>query len=69
MIVKLPTLIMYNENDLDGIDLASEQLHESIEDSQLVVIPNAGHSSPIQEPEAVTRAICGFVARVDGETD
>jgi pimeloyl-ACP methyl ester carboxylesterase len=58
---------MYSENDLEAIDRESLHMHECIETSKLAVIPNAGHSSPIEEPEAVTRVLMEFIANLDGE--
>jgi pimeloyl-ACP methyl ester carboxylesterase len=42
----------------------ARRLHEGIRGSRLVVIPGAGHSSPIEEPEAVTGALARFLDEV-----
>lgn len=63
--IRIPTLIMYSENDLEGIDRGSIHMHECIVNSKLVVIPNAGHVSPVEEPGAVTKALREFIQDLD----
>lgn len=60
--ITAPTLIMVGEEDVATPPARSEQLHRLITGSTLVRIPRAGHSAPVEEPEAVTRALSGFLA-------
>ncbi len=39
----------------------SERMHTQIKNSKLVVIPNAGHTSTVEEPEAVTKEMESFL--------
>lgn len=64
--IRVPTLIIVGEADVATLPAVSERLHARIAGSQLVRIPLAGHSSPIEEPEAVNRAIGEFLERCAG---
>ncbi len=59
--IALPTLILVGDQDVATVPAKSERIHERIAGSKLVVIPGAGHSSTIEEPEAVTRALESFL--------
>jgi 3-oxoadipate enol-lactonase len=60
--IAVPTLIVVGDQDVATVPAKAERLHARIAGSQLVVIPNAGHSSPVEEPEAVTSALRSFLA-------
>jgi pimeloyl-ACP methyl ester carboxylesterase len=59
--VLLPTLIIVGDEDVATVPKKSQRMHQAIHGSKLVIIPRAGHSSSIEEPEAVTRAIEDFL--------
>ncbi|MCO6475974.1 MAG: alpha/beta fold hydrolase [Phaeodactylibacter sp.] len=59
--IRCPTLIIVGEQDVATVPAKSEYLHQHIPGSQLVYIPNAGHTSSVEEPEAVNGAIGGFL--------
>jgi len=59
--ITVPTLIIVGRDDAATPLPRSEQLHELIAGSRLVVIPDAGHSSSVEQPEAVTAAIVAFL--------
>ena len=59
--LRLPTLVLVGEEDRATVPAKAERIHAAIRDSKLVRIPRAGHSSTIEEPEAVTRQIRGFL--------
>ena len=62
--VDVPTLIVVGENDgLTPPDL-SRNMHEHIGGSTLVVIPEAGHLSNLEAPEAFNGALAEFLATV-----
>jgi 3-oxoadipate enol-lactonase len=63
--IRTPTLIVVGDEDVATVPLKSERMHAAIAGSKLVVIPGAGHSSSIEEPEAVTRAIEAFLDGLD----
>ncbi|MCB0567026.1 MAG: alpha/beta fold hydrolase [Phaeodactylibacter sp.] len=65
--IQCPTLIIVGEQDVATVPAKSEYLHEHIAGSRLVRIPNAGHSSSVEEPEAVNKAIDGFLDTVSSQ--
>lgn len=59
--IKTPTLIVVGDEDMATIPAKSRRMHAAIKHSQLVVIPQSGHTSTIETPEAVTKAIRCFL--------
>jgi pimeloyl-ACP methyl ester carboxylesterase len=60
--IKVPTLIIVGENDAVTPPEASRTMHEHIGGSRLVVIPEAGHLSNLEAPEAFNGALGEFLA-------
>ena len=58
---ELKTLTIVGEQDIATPPAKSEELKSVLPNSTLVLIPNAGHTSPVEEPEAVTAAIKNFL--------
>jgi len=60
--IAIPTLII--ASDLDAIipKTAAEAMNKAIPQSKLVMIANAGHASPVENPQAVNGAIREFIA-------
>ncbi len=65
--IKVPTLIVVGEEDRARPYEEALQMHRAIEGSRLVVIPKAGHSSPIENPEEFNRHLREFLKEVFGE--
>lgn len=59
--IKLPTLIMVGDQDIATVAAKSERIHARIIGSKLVIIPGAGHSSSVEEPAFVNKAITDFL--------
>jgi pimeloyl-ACP methyl ester carboxylesterase len=60
--ITIPTLIMHGKNDkICSFDLA-EQMKASIQNSQLVVFENSGHSLFLEETEKFNRELIEFAA-------
>jgi pimeloyl-ACP methyl ester carboxylesterase len=59
--IRLPTLILCGDQDVATPLPKSERMRSLIPNSQLVVIPGAGHSSSIEEPAAVNSVIREFL--------
>lgn len=59
--ISIPTLIIVGEEDVATPPKEGRKMQEKIPGSQLLVIPAAGHSSTIEQPEAVNRALMDFV--------
>ena len=59
--IRCPTLIITGEDDAAQVPANSEKLAASIPNAKLVRISGAGHSSSLEEPEAVTSAMREFI--------
>jgi len=62
--IRVPVLILVGEEDTATVPAKSERMRDAIPSAELVAIPGAGHMSSIETPEAVTRAMAEFLARV-----
>jgi pimeloyl-ACP methyl ester carboxylesterase len=56
-----PTLVLVGEQDTATVPEKSEKLRDGIASATMETIPSAGHMSSIENPEAVTRALLGFL--------
>jgi 3-oxoadipate enol-lactonase len=63
--ISAPTLVAVGEEDVGTPLPMSERIAQAIPGAKLLVIPRAGHCSTLEEPEAVTSAIAGFVNSVE----
>ena len=59
--IRVPTLILVGDEDVAVPPVHSQRLHERIPGSRLEIIPRAGHTSTVEEPEAVNAAITNFL--------
>jgi len=64
--VRCPTLVIVGDEDPTTPPSAAEQIHQAIQGSKLVVLEHARHLSPIEQPEAFSRAVLEFLAEVGG---
>jgi 3-oxoadipate enol-lactonase len=62
--IKAPTLVICGEEDVATPPEKAQQLVDGIEDAELVMIREAGHHTPIENPQPVTEALERFLARV-----
>jgi proline iminopeptidase len=56
-----PTLVIVGEHDRTTTTRAAHVLHEGIPDSELVIVPGAGHMSFIEGPETYLGAVGDFL--------
>ncbi len=63
--VRLPTLVMVGEEDVATVPAKAERIAAAIAGARLLRIPRAGHTSPVEEPAAVTAALRDFLASVE----
>lgn len=61
-LIKTPTLVLVGDQDVATTTEKAQRMHDAIQHSKLVVIAGAGHSSSIEKPEAVTRALRKFIS-------
>ncbi len=59
--VARPTLVVVGEHDRTTTPRAARVLHEGIPNSQLVVVPDAGHLSFVEQNDAYIAAVRGFL--------
>ena len=62
--INVPTLIVTGADDPLIPSSASESMHEAIVQSELVVIPEAGHVSNLESPDEFTQALDGFLSKL-----
>jgi 3-oxoadipate enol-lactonase len=60
--IAAPTLIMCGRDDAATVPEKSQSLAAKIHHARLEWIDDAGHSSPVEQPEAVNRVLVPFVA-------
>ncbi len=65
--IKVPTLIMVGEHDVATSPDHSETMHQRISGSKLVTIPNAGHSSTVEQPEFISHELLIFLKGMSDE--
>lgn len=64
--IQAPTLIIAGEEEYGGTDEA-RQAQGDIPDARLLTVPGAGHMVLIEQPDAATTAITGFIREVDAQ--
>jgi proline iminopeptidase len=64
--VATPTLVVVGEHDRTTTPRAAQVLHEGIPASELIVIPDAGHMSFVDEQATYLNAVRDFLRRATG---
>jgi 3-oxoadipate enol-lactonase len=59
--IRVPTLVIVGEQDAATTPAKSRRIHQAIAGSKLVIIPEAGHTSVLEEPESVNAALLSFL--------
>jgi 3-oxoadipate enol-lactonase len=59
--IHVPTLILVGEEDIVTPPAAAEELHRGIAGSALVAIPEAGHLTNLEQPDAFDAAVTQFL--------
>ncbi|MGF1760990.1 alpha/beta hydrolase [Photobacterium sagamiensis] len=60
----LPTLIMVGAQDTPRPPLEAQLMQDAITGSELVIVPDAGHISNLEQPEFVTKKLVSFFDKV-----
>jgi len=63
--ISTPTLVIVGEEDGITPPEAARKMHEHIGGSRLVVIPEAGHLSNLEAPDAFNGALAEFLGGLD----
>ena len=66
--ITVPTLLLSGTNDAWSSLSQHADMQRSVSRSTLVEIAGAGHMSPIERPDAVARALKGWLAAADSNT-
>ena len=62
--VDKPTLVIVGEHDRTTTARASRVLHEGIAGSELVILPDAGHMSFVEQPDPYLEAVGRFLSGI-----
>lgn len=62
--ITCPTLIIVGEQDPGTPVAMAREIHEAKPGSELVIIPSAAHLSNVEQPQAFSKAVLGFLGRV-----
>lgn len=63
--IAVPALVIVGREDVITPVADAETMASAISGAQLVVIPDAGHLTPVEQPPAVNNAIRGWLATID----
>jgi pimeloyl-ACP methyl ester carboxylesterase len=67
--VRVPTLLVYGDNDVRAPLTVAHSLHAALRDSTLVVLPGAGHVCNVEAAEEFNRAVRSFLRTVAADRD
>jgi len=61
--INRPTLVITGEHDRTCTPRAARELHAGIQGSELLIVPDAGHMTYVEQPRVYFDAVRGFFAR------
>ena len=59
--IALPTLVVVGEDEAPALREQAELLAGEIPGARQLVIPKAGHMLPLEQPDALSEAVCEFL--------
>lgn len=59
--ITTPTLIVVGDEDVATVPAKAHRIHNAIDDSQIIIVEKAGHTSSIEQPEAINKAVTEFL--------
>ena len=62
--ITAPTLVIVGDEDVATVPAKAQRIASGIPNSRLVIVPQAGHSSTVENPAAVNAAIGTFLKQV-----
>ena len=62
--IRTPTLVLHGAEDRAIVLARSERTAAAIAGARLVVVPRAGHTATVEEPELITSALTAFISGV-----
>ena len=64
--IRVPTLVVVGEQDAISSVAEMQDIAQKIPDAELVVIPGAGHMSPLEYPDVFNAALKRFLREKAG---
>ncbi|MCS6844579.1 MAG: alpha/beta hydrolase [Caldilineales bacterium] len=64
--IACPALVIAGDQDTTLPLEPKRRLAEQIPGARLLVVPNSGHATPLDQPEAFNAAVLGFLAQIEG---
>lgn len=62
--ITVPTLILHGERDRFIDRATSEEIHEGLANSELVIIPNCGHLPNVEQPKIFNEIVMEFAKKI-----
>lgn len=59
--VKCPALIVAGDRDLTVSMAVKKEMHRGLPQAELVIVPDSGHATPIDQPEKFNEILLGFL--------
>ena len=59
--ITVPTLVMVGDEDVATVPAKAERIRDAIAGARLVVIPGAGHTASVEQPDFVNAALAEFL--------
>jgi pimeloyl-ACP methyl ester carboxylesterase len=67
--IAVPTLFIWGEQDArSSVSVVARQFEQAIPDAELVVLPDAGHVSNLEQPEVFNRTVRKFCRAHSGRS-
>ena len=63
--IAVPTLVIVGEKDALSPPEVARKMHEQVSGSKLVVVPEAGHLSSLEDPDAFNGALADFLESIE----
>jgi 3-oxoadipate enol-lactonase len=60
--ISVPTLVMVGDEDVATVPAKAERIREAIPGARLVIIPGAGHTASVEQPDFVNATMAEFLA-------
>ena len=60
--ISIPTLVMVGDEDVATVPAKAERIRDAIPGARLMVIPGAGHTASVEQPDFVNAALDAFLA-------
>lgn len=59
--ISVPTLVMVGDEDVATVPAKAERMRDAIPGARLMVIPGAGHTASVEQPDFVNAALADFL--------